>query len=169
MWLDFPLESTMFGTLLRKEILEYLVSIRFVVLTALCVLLIPLSLYVNFETYRLWTADYNEQLKIESALGRGGGRPGYEGVRPPSLLSVFANGIETSLPKDFSLDNNWGFAGNLPGIKTPKSTELPRFNVSFPRIVDTLVNSLPDIGLLLIYAVLLFAGATLAFLRYDVR
>jgi ABC-type transport system involved in multi-copper enzyme maturation permease subunit len=103
----------MFFTLLRKEILDYLVSIRFVVLTALCVLLIPLSLYVNFETYRRWAADYNEQLKIESSLGRGGGRPGYQGVRPPSPLAVFANGIETSLPKDFSLGSN-GVAFGTP-------------------------------------------------------
>ncbi len=117
----------MFGTLLKKEILEYLVSIRFVVLTALCVLLIPLSLYVNFETYRHWTADYNEQLKIESALGRGGGRPGYQGVRPPSLLSVFANGIETSLPKDFSLDSNQVVFG------TPRSYGDPIYEI-FGRI-----------------------------------
>ncbi len=94
----------MFITLLKKEILEYLVSIRFLVLTALCVLLIPLSLYVNSETYRRWSADYNEQLKIESAM-EGRGNRGYHGVRPPSPLSVFANGIETSLPKDFSLEN----------------------------------------------------------------
>ena len=65
-------------------------------------------------------------------------------------------------------DNSWGFGGNLPGRDTPKS-DLPRFNVSFPRRADTLGRSLPDIGLLLGYAVLLFAGATVAFLRYDVR
>lgn len=94
----------MFITLLKKEILDYLVSIRFLVLTALCVLLIPLSLYVNFETYRHWSADYNEQLKIESSM-EGRGNRGYHGVRQPSPLSVFANGIETSLPKDFSLDD----------------------------------------------------------------
>ncbi|MGA2261740.1 MAG: ABC transporter permease subunit [Acidobacteriota bacterium] len=94
----------MFITLLKKEILDYLVSIRFLVLTALCVLLIPLSLYVNFETYRRWSADYNEQLKIESSM-EGHGSRGYHGVRQPSPLSVFANGIETSLPKDFSLDD----------------------------------------------------------------
>ncbi len=38
----------MFPTLLKKEIQEYLISVRFVVLLALCVLLIPLSLHVNF-------------------------------------------------------------------------------------------------------------------------
>jgi ABC-type transport system involved in multi-copper enzyme maturation permease subunit len=113
----------MYSSLLKKEILDYLVSIRFFVLTALCVLLIPLSLYVNFETYRRWNADYNEQLKIESSLGR----PGYQGVRPPSLLSVFANGIETSLPKDFSLDNNQVSFG------TPRSYGDPIYEI-FGRI-----------------------------------
>jgi ABC-type transport system involved in multi-copper enzyme maturation permease subunit len=91
----------MFTSLFKKEILDYLVSIRFVVLTALCVLLIPLSFYVNFETYRRWSADYNEESKIETALSRSG-RAASGGIRQPSLLSVFANGIETSLPKDFS-------------------------------------------------------------------
>jgi ABC-type transport system involved in multi-copper enzyme maturation permease subunit len=116
-----------YASLLKKEILDYLVSIRFFVLTALCVLLIPLSLYVNFETLRRWNADYNEQLKIESALGRSGGRPGYHGVRPPSLLSVFANGIETSLPKDFSLDSNQVAFG------TPRSYGDPIYEI-FGRI-----------------------------------
>ena len=117
----------MLGTLLKKEILEYLVSIRFVVLTVLCVLLIPLSLYVNFETYLRWTGDYNEQIKIESALGRRGGPPGYHGIRPPSPLSVFANGIETSLPKDFSLDSNQATFG------TPRSYGDPIYEI-FGRI-----------------------------------
>jgi len=94
----------MFPTLLKKEIQDYLVSIRFVVLLALCVLLIPLSLYVNFETYRRWSADYNEQVKSETAKGSRG-RPAYAGLRPPSALSVFANGVETSLAKDFSIQS----------------------------------------------------------------
>jgi ABC-type transport system involved in multi-copper enzyme maturation permease subunit len=95
----------MFATLLKKEILDYLVSIRFLVMTALCVLLIPLSLYVNYDTYRHWAENYNEQIKIESEL-RGSGRGAFRGVRQPSPLSVLANGIETSLPKDFSLADN---------------------------------------------------------------
>jgi ABC-type transport system involved in multi-copper enzyme maturation permease subunit len=94
----------MYTSLLKKEILDYLVSIRFVVLTALCVLLIPLSFYVNFETYRRWSADYNEELKAQAALS-GGSRDEYGGIRQPSPLSVFANGIETSLPKDFAFSH----------------------------------------------------------------
>jgi hypothetical protein len=95
--------SVSFATLLKKEILDNLISIRFVVLLALCVLLIPLSLYVNRDTYQRWLGDYNEQLKIETTLRN---RRGWSGVRPPSPLAVFANGIETSLPKDFSIDMN---------------------------------------------------------------
>jgi ABC-type transport system involved in multi-copper enzyme maturation permease subunit len=77
----------MFLTLLKKEILNCLISIRFIVLMALCILLIPLSLYVNYETYQRWSADYSEQLKIESAL-RGGGRSGMTGVRPSSPVRI---------------------------------------------------------------------------------
>ncbi len=94
----------MLSTLLKKEIQDYLISVRFVVLMALCILLIPLSLYVNFETYRRWSSDYNEQLRTEADKGSRG-RPQFSGLRPPSALSVFANGIETSLAKDFSIES----------------------------------------------------------------
>ncbi len=116
----------MFATILKKEILDYLVSVRFLVLTVLCVLLIPLSLYVNYDTYRHWSDDYSEQQKIESEL-RGSGRAVFRGVRQPSPLSVFANGIETSLPKDFSLANNQ----IVPG--TPRSYGDPIYEI-FGRI-----------------------------------
>jgi hypothetical protein len=66
-------------------------------------------------------------------------------------------------------NNGWGFGGDLPGSGVPKAKDLPLFSPSFPRRADTLARSLPDIGLLLAYAVLLFAGATVAFLKYDVR
>lgn len=85
----------MFPTLLKKEIQDYLISIRFVILLALCILLIPLSLYVNLETYKRWSADYNEQVKSETTRGPRG-QVGPSGLRPPSALSVFANGVETS-------------------------------------------------------------------------
>jgi len=98
--------SVSFATLLKKEILDNVASIRFIVLLALCVLLIPLSLYVNHEAYQQWLSDYNEQLKIEAASRESRGRWGLTGVRPPSPLAVFANGIETSLAKDFAIDWN---------------------------------------------------------------
>lgn len=93
-----------FLTLLQKEILDLVLSIRFLVLLMLCALLIPLSLYVNSQTYERWLADYNEQLKIESTLRSS--RSGWSGTRPPSPLAVFANGVETSLPKGFSIQPN---------------------------------------------------------------
>ncbi len=102
--LEAAIGPASFLTLLQKEILDLVMSVRFIVLLMLCVLLIPLSLYVNAQTYERWLADYNEQLKIESALR--GSRGGWSGTRPPSPLAVFANGIETSLPKGFSIQPN---------------------------------------------------------------
>jgi hypothetical protein len=66
-------------------------------------------------------------------------------------------------------NSGWGFNGDLPGSGVPKSKDLPVFSLSFPRRADTIAASIPDLGLLIGYAALLFAGATVAFLKYDVR
>jgi hypothetical protein len=63
-------------------------------------------------------------------------------------------------------DRGWGFGGNLPGQETP---DPPRFSFSFPRIAESLGQSVVDEGLLLACAVALFAAASVAFIRYDVR
>lgn len=96
-----------FLTLRQKEILDLVMSIRFLVRLMLCVLLIPLRLYVNSQTYERWLANYNEPLKMESTLR--GSRGGWSGTRPPSPLAVFANGIETSLSKGFFIQPNQSF------------------------------------------------------------
>ena len=182
----------MFPTLLKKEIQDYLISIRFVVLLALCVLLIPLSLYVNFETYRRWSADYNEQVRTQTEKSSRGS-PEYSGLRPPSALSVFAiadTGEHVKVKfldavrvhyadldrlifsKSYSDlisdgDRGWGFGGNLPGQESPKDP--PRFLFLFPKTAESLAQSVVDIGLLLGSTIALFSAASVAFIKYDVR
>jgi hypothetical protein len=63
--------------------------------------------------------------------------------------------------------SSWGFSGNIPGSDQPK--DLPRFSMAFQKTADTLSTSLPDMGLMFGYAVLIFAATTVAFLKYDVR
>ncbi len=48
-------------------------------------------------------------------------------------------------------------------------TELPVFTYEEPETQAFIGEALPDLGLLLIFNVMLFAGAFVAFLRYDVR
>ena len=77
---------------------------------------------------------------------------------------IFSKSFQDFISED---GRNWGFAGNLPGEELPK--EPPRFEFAFPKTTESLAHSLPDVTLLLIYAILFFAVATVAFVRYDVR
>ncbi len=47
--------------------------------------------------------------------------------------------------------------------------ELPSFAFSLPGLAESMRSALPDLGLLVLYNMLFFAGAFVAFLRYDVR
>jgi hypothetical protein len=64
-------------------------------------------------------------------------------------------------------ERSWGFSGNLPGEEIPKDP--PRFAFTFPRTAESLAQGVVDIGLLLGCAAALFAAASVAFIRYDVR
>ena len=47
--------------------------------------------------------------------------------------------------------------------------ELPVFQYQPPDAASTISEALPDLGLLALFNVMFFAGAFVAFLRYDVR
>jgi ABC-type transport system involved in multi-copper enzyme maturation permease subunit len=60
-----------------------------------------------------------------------------------------------------------GMSGMVPGTKWP--IEWPEFNYKFLTFGETLSRTLPDILLLVIYNLILFAAAYFSFIRYDVR
>jgi ABC-type transport system involved in multi-copper enzyme maturation permease subunit len=108
----------MLRTIIRKEILEYLLTFRFPLFFIICVVLIPISLYVNSIDYSRRVSDHNEQTRL-AAEGLSASRM-YEiqsgvtplkGFRPPSPLSIFATGFELSLPRYFTFSAN----GAQPG------------------------------------------------------
>ncbi len=93
----------MFGTLVAKEILETVLDLRFVVATVLCVVLIPLGMYVSREDYEQRLAAY--QREHDTYRQHHGtpeppvtGREEAQGFRPPSVLSIFASGLDPFLP-----------------------------------------------------------------------
>jgi ABC-2 type transport system permease protein len=95
----------MYGALIRKEILENILSYRFPLFLVIVVLLIPTSLYVNSLKYGKKVADYQEQLRLADEALRSSrmidihmGSIPLKGFHPPAPLSVFANGFENSLP-----------------------------------------------------------------------
>lgn len=54
----------MLRTLIQKEIMHHILSVRFVALLVMCVLLIPLTLLINYRNYQQDLVDYQEAVKL---------------------------------------------------------------------------------------------------------
>ena len=90
----------MFGTLLLKEIHETITTGKFVIAALMCLILIPLGMYVTLDDYQQRLEEYNSarQLYQQRSEGNVGSSFRAEGYRPPSPLSVFAVGLDPFLP-----------------------------------------------------------------------
>jgi ABC-type transport system involved in multi-copper enzyme maturation permease subunit len=90
----------MLKTLIRKEITEIILDLRFVIATLLCVVLIPLGMYVSIKDYEQRLQEYQtsvQQYEKRSKESMYSGDFGAEGYRPPSPLSVFSGGLKGKL------------------------------------------------------------------------
>lgn len=113
----------MLRTLIQKEIMHHILSVRFVALLLMCLLLIPLTLSINYRNYRQNLIDYQEAVKLanieETTIN-----PQME-LKPelevsklflkPSPLSVFANGLGDALPGYFGMTRN-GIIHGAPAL-----------------------------------------------------
>ena len=90
----------MLSTLILKEIHETIINMRFLVATLLCLVLVPLGIYVTLNDYEQRLSDYRNasELYQDRSEGQISGTFKAEGFRPPSPLSVFAEGLGLSLP-----------------------------------------------------------------------
>ena len=118
----------MLMTLIQKEIMHHILSVRFVALLVMCLLLIPLTLSINHRNYRQNLVDYQEAVKLanieETTIN-----PKME-LKPelevsklflkPTPLSVFANGLEEALPSYLGMTRN----GIIQGAPTLVSDSL---------------------------------------------
>ena len=87
--------------LVRKEFMDQVLSLRFLILTVLGSLIIWLSLYSGYrfyqdylEEYRLsraWTDRHIQHLQETHSLGTD---IGYPVEKPPSPLSIFVQGLD---------------------------------------------------------------------------
>jgi ABC-type transport system involved in multi-copper enzyme maturation permease subunit len=128
----------MLRTLVKKEILEAILSFRFLIATLLCLFLIPLGMYVNLKEYEKRLADYQESVRLyqERSKGNIGSEFHAEGYRPPSLLSVFSVGLEYFLPNKMTTARDGAVSSsNDQGIDNPQSLLFGKvdllFNVSY--------------------------------------
>jgi len=94
----------MIWIIVRRELLDNLLSLRFALLTLLCLTLIPLSFHVNRRSYEARLSDYNQLVqKYREDLDKTTDIVDIEpkGFRPLSPLSVFVVGLEETMPRYF--------------------------------------------------------------------
>ncbi len=114
----------MLKTLIRKEITETILDLRFWIVTALFLILIPLGMYVSRIDYERRLANYQQEHRMyREYYGKNVG-PSVEaqGFRPPSMLSIFALGLDPFMP-DKAITSRSGLvrAAKEPGIDNAES------------------------------------------------
>ena len=93
----------MLMTLVKKELLDNMLSFRFIITLLLCLILLPLGTYVSIQDYSRSLTDYQESQRLyrESMQGmRNAIEVDAKGLRPPSPFSIFASGLERFLPNE---------------------------------------------------------------------
>ena len=125
----------MFRTLLQKEIHDSLLSLRFVVALILCLILIPVGMYVNLKDYEKRLNSYQQSVQIfqqDHPSERSVSREGGKGFRKPSLFSIFSVGLEYYLPTTVHSDPQDGIDfSNDRGLNNPQSLLLGKIDLLF--------------------------------------
>ena len=116
-------------TLIQKEILHHILSVRFAALLLMCLLLVSLTLHINYGNYRQNLVDYQEAIKLanieETAVNPNSPpEPEHEVSKlflKPTPLSVFTNGLENVLPSYLGMTRNGITQGPDALIASPLS------------------------------------------------
>ena len=137
----------MLMTLIQKEIMHHILSVRFVALLLMCVLLIPLTLSINYRRYSQNVTDYQESVKRERTEAKenppNAQDPNTEVSKlflKPTPLSVFANGLEEALPTYLGMTRN-GVRQGSAGV-SQASVAYVLGNLDFLFIVGTVFSLL---------------------------
>ena len=90
----------MLWILIKKEILETVLDLRFVVASLLCLVFFPLGMYVNrvdyeqrLSTYHREHQSYRDRYSDKMAID-----VEVQGFRPPAVMSVFVAGLDAFVP-----------------------------------------------------------------------
>ena len=137
----------MLMALIQKEMMHHILSVRFIALLVLCLLLIPLTLHINYRNYLQNQVNYQESSKLSSAGIKDDPRdppaPDVEVSKlflQPTSLSVFANGLEESLPSYLGMTRNGVKHGLISLAEAPVSSALG--NLDFLFVVSTVFSLL---------------------------
>ena len=137
----------MLMTLIKKEMMHHILSVRFVALLVMCLLLVPLTLHINYRNYLQNQVNYQESLKLSAAAAEekppDAPDPNTEVSKfflEPTPLSVFAKGLEESLPSYLGMTRNGVKQGSTSLGEAPLSSALG--NLDFLFIVSTVFSLL---------------------------
>ena len=137
----------MLTTLIQKEMMHHILSVRFVALLLMCALLIPLTLSINYRRYSQNLTDYQESVKRTRTEAKenppNAQDPNTEVSKlflKPTSLSVFANGLEEALPTYLGMTRN-GVRQGSAGI-SQASVAYALGNLDFLFIVGTVFSLL---------------------------
>ena len=137
----------MLMTLIQKEIMHHILSVRFVALLLMCLLLVPLTLSINYRRYSQNLVDYQESVKREQTEAKenppNAQDPNTEVSKlflKPTPLSVFANGLEDALPTYLGMTRN-GVRQGSAGV-SQASVAYVLGNLDFLFIVGTVFSLL---------------------------
>ena len=138
----------MLSTLIQKEIMHHILSVRFVALLLMCLLLIPLTLFINYRNYRQDLVDYQEAVKLANIEEKTVNpklplEPEIEVSKlflKPTPLSVFAKGLGDSLPSYFGMTRNGITQGPPSTFSAPLSQLLGHLDFLF--VVGTVFSLL---------------------------
>ena len=134
-------------TLIRKEIMHHILSVRFVALLVMCLLLIPLTLSTNYRNYRQNLVDYQETVKLANIeettvnpkMPLEPEREVSKLILKPTPLSVFANGLADTLPSYLGMTRN-GITQGSPDLVSSLSYLLGHLDFLF--VVGTVFSLL---------------------------
>ena len=137
----------MLMTLIQKEIMHHILSVRFVALLLMCLLLVPLTLSTNYRNYRQNLVDYQEAVKLanieETTVNlKMPLEPELEISKlflKPTPLSVFANGLADTLPGYLGMTRN-GITQGAPALVSSLSNLLGHLDFLF--VVGTVFSLL---------------------------
>ena len=135
-------------TLIQKEMMHHILSVRFVALLLMCVLLIPLTLLINYRNYQGDLVDYQEAVKLanieETTVNpKMPLEPEVEVSKlflKPTSLSVFAKGLGDSLPSYLGMTRNGITQGPPSTFSAPLSQLLGHLDFLF--VVGTVFSLL---------------------------
>ncbi|MFX0204201.1 MAG: ABC transporter permease, partial [Candidatus Hodarchaeota archaeon] len=141
------------GILIKKEVTETILDFRFVIVMLLCVVLIPLGMYVSRKNYEQRMAEYQREHQMyRQHYGKNVSyKVQAQGFKPPSVLSIFALGLDPFLPNKVITSRSGLFdTAKAHGINNPQSLLFGKvdllFNVSFVMSLAALIFTFNSIS-----------------------